>query len=588
MISSRSKGYYLKIYLWALAYLNRYRGHFIALVLCGIVMSGIGLAIPKFIQRLIDVIIPSKDQIAFVWLIISFVLLIIALFAVTVLRQWLQRNIQEKAGRDLQFSLFSHLRKLGFSYYERTPVGYTLSMFHTEADAIQQIYRNFFPSLLEKGITLLITSFLLISINAQMSLIIIPCFLIYFTAGPYFSKKWGLWNKEALNLRRETGKKLYDSISALLEVRAHGREQWDLKRLIDSQSEYHHALLKQYLFSYLRGAMQVLSMNAGALVLFVIGAVLVRHGSLSIGEFVAFSLYYFMVMRDLVSLVYLITQQSVVLSHAERLYTFLGEEPDVKEPVKPVILPNINGELHLDNITFGYPNQPDVIKDFKLHIRPGEKVAFVGSSGHGKSTLLKLICRFYDPQKGEIRLDGVPLPQISLSQIRRSIGYVFQETYLFGGNIIDNIRFGNPDATEDEIIAAAKSAFAHDFIMEFPQGYETEVGERGVKLSGGQKQRIAIARMFVKNPSIVLLDEATSALDNLSEREVQIALDALLEGRTTIAVAHRLSTVQHYDRLILVEQGKPAESGRYEDLINKRGMFYHLVIGQQSAEGASL
>jgi ATP-binding cassette subfamily B protein/subfamily B ATP-binding cassette protein MsbA len=231
----------------------------------------------------------------------------------------------------------------------------------------------------------------------------------------------------------------------------------------------------------------------------------------------------------------------------------------VKEAEQPVKLPQIKGELRFENVWFRYAGK-DVLQGFSLDIRPGERVALVGTSGGGKSTILKLINRFYDPQRGAVLLDGVPLTQLSLDQLRDAIGVVFQETYLFGTTVRENIRFGNPEATDEQVEQAAMAANAHEFIMALPNGYDTYVGERGVKLSGGQRQRISIARMFVKNPRIILLDEATSALDSVSEKEVLKALEELMKGRTTIAVAHRLTTVQDYDRIIAVKDGKAVEA----------------------------
>src|SRR5690606_15208483 len=233
-----------------------------------------------------------------------------------------------------------------------------------------------------------------------------------------------------------------------------------------------------------------------------------------------------------------------------------------------------------DNVSFGYQDRPGVIRHFSLDIQPGEKVAFVGFSGGGKTTLMKLIGRFYDPDEGEIRLDGVPIRDLPLADLRNAIGYVFQETYLFGSSVKENIRFGKPNATDEEIIEAAKAAFAHDFIMALPDGYDTIVGERGIKLSGGQRQRIAIARMIIKQPAVVLLDEATSALDNVSEREVQRALDNVLAGRTVSAIDHRLSTVKHFDRIVFIKDGRIAEIGSYDELIARRGLLYELEQGE--------
>jgi ATP-binding cassette subfamily B protein/subfamily B ATP-binding cassette protein MsbA len=282
----------------------------------------------------------------------------------------------------------------------------------------------------------------------------------------------------------------------------------------------------------------------------------------------------------------LIIDQRVVLQQAERLHDFIKRAPDVMEPSKPIRLPRIRGDIHFQRVSFGYDQSSSILNEFELHIQAGEKVALVGGSGNGKSTILKLVGRFYDPVEGNISLDGVSLRELSFEQLRGAIGMVFQETYLYGVSIIENIRFGNPEATDEQVIEAAKAAYAHEFIESLPEGYNTILGERGARLSGGQKQRIAIARMFVKNPTIVLLDEATSALDNASELEVQKALGALLDGRTTITVAHRLSTVKHYDRIVLIEEGKNFEEGTYDELMSRQGRFYLLVEGEIATEKA--
>ncbi|HZG57233.1 ABC transporter ATP-binding protein [Paenibacillus sp.] len=322
----------------------------------------------------------------------------------------------------------------------------------------------------------------------------------------------------------------------------------------------------------------------GGVATFAVGIVLVRDGAMSVGEFTVYALFYFRVMYNLTGIVTLMTEQRILLQQTATLYDFVHRRPAVEEADEPVALERIAGAFRFEDVRFGYPGRPDVVRGFSLDVRPGEKLALVGTSGGGKSTILKLVARFYDPDEGDIRLDGVPLRSLSLGQLREAIGYVFQETYLFGSSVRDNIRFGRPDAPEEDIVAAAKAAFAHDFIAALPDGYDTIVGERGVKLSGGQKQRIAIARMFVKNPSVVLLDEATSALDSVSEQEVQRALDSLLAGRTTIAVAHRLSTVRGFDRIAVVEEGRCAEIGSYDELLERRGFFYRLLEGQQSRE----
>ncbi|TNJ64369.1 ABC transporter ATP-binding protein [Paenibacillus hemerocallicola] len=570
----------LSVYGWVIAYLGRYKWHVALFIGCGVVASVIELSIPKFIQFFIDQVLPGRNIPLFAQLLSVLCLCFIMLFIVKAFRNVLQRIFQEKTARDLQLGLLAQLRRLGFSYYEQHPTGETLALFNTEVAAVQQIYRRYFPTIIQGSLTFGIAFVFAAQIHFILTISIVPFFLSYYMIGPYFEKKAALIGREAQQKRTEANKKLYDSFSAILELRAFGAQQWDLRRLLAKFTSFHEVLLAQYLNAYLRGTVRRVTTYFGALFLFVYGVHLVRNGEMSVGEFVAFASYYFLIMGDLTRIVTMTTEQRLLLHQAEKLYRFMHEEPEAAEPARPVVLPAIRGEIRFRDVYFGYPQFPAVIRGFELHIRSGEKVALVGTSGNGKSTLLKLVGRFYDPQQGEILLDGAPLPELSFSQLRGAIGFVFQETYLYGTSVMENIRFGRPEASDEQVMAAAQAAYAHDFIVQMPQGYDTLVGERGIKLSGGQKQRIAIARMFVKNPSIVLLDEATSALDNTSEIEVQKALDALLEGRTTIAVAHRLSTVRDYDRIVVMDGGRNVEEGTYRQLLERKGMFYRLAEGE--------
>lgn len=571
----------MRIYFWTLRYLFKYKFLFLAGLGCTLITSMVDLTIPKLIQHIIDVILPQK-QLSQLYLLLGLLVpMVVLVICFTALRNLIQRVVQEKSSRDLQLSVLKKLRHLGFSYYEKHAAGETLSMFNNEVKVVQQLYNDYFPRLIQQSILLAVSLTIMLMMNIKLSLIIIPCFFSYYLVGPYFERKQALYAREAAVRKTEYNKKMYDSISSLLELRANNSEEWDRSRLKEKLHVFRSNSMSDLFYAMLRGTTRRFTVNAGAVFLFLIGASLVQSDQMTAGEFTAFMLYYFRVMGGLTGLVTSLTEQSVLLYQAERLHTFMHQAPEVSEPKQAVTLSDVKGSIHFDRVSFRYRDDMPVLHNFSLEVQPGEKIALVGFSGSGKSTVTKLLGRFYDPQEGEISIDGHSLKSLSFEQLRGAIGFVFQETYLFGTTIKENIRFGHPQATEDEIIQAAKGAFAHEFIMEAPQGYDTLVGERGMKLSGGQRQRIAVARMLLKNPSIIVLDEATSALDNISEKEVQSALDQLLAGRTTITVAHRLSTVRHYDRIAVMERGAIVEIGSYDELLRKQGLLYRMVEGSE-------
>ncbi|MFD0618641.1 ABC transporter ATP-binding protein [Paenibacillus sp. GCM10027629] len=576
-----------RVYRWVLRFLKPYRVKVFLMIGCGLAITAGEVLFPKSIQYFIDHIYKMKDYNAFMVLLMMLIVMVIVVIAAGNGRNMLERIVGVKASRDLQHDVFMHLRTLGFSYFERHPVGETLSLLNTEVAAAEKIFRRFLPAIMVNMMSVIVSITVMITLSWKLSLIIVPCFLLYYIFGPSIDRKASTYAKQKTQNRIDLDKKIYEGISGLQEFRAFARESWDLERTFDRMSTLFHSYMKWCFFANFRGSYRRFTFYTGAIALFIIGYVLIRNQSLTVGEFVAFILMYFTTMWNLTSIVALIAEQKSLMFQIVPLYNFMKLTPEVMECANPILLPQVKGEIHFREVSFGYSEGETVLQHFNLRIRAGERVAFVGMSGNGKSTALKLIGRFYDPLAGEVSLDGVSLTELTLDQLRESIGYVFQETYLFGDTVRENIRFGRPDATEEEIVEAAKAANAHDFILQLPEGYDTSVGERGIKLSGGQRQRISIARMLLKNPKIVLLDEATSALDNISEKDVQQALDKLFVGRTTIAVAHRLSTVQDYDRIVLIDQGRVVEEGSYEELMNRRGAFYQLAEGQVSESEVS-
>ncbi|HDR7437761.1 TPA: ABC transporter ATP-binding protein [Bacillus anthracis] len=570
----------IKIYIWLLSFVKPYFLQLITLIFCSIFIAGVELSIPIVIQKIIDTSIVNKNVKELQTLIILITILVILMFASILIRNLLQKIIQEKTFRDLQSDMFCKLRLLGVSYFESHPVGDTLNFFNSEISAVRQIYSDF-PNIIKEIIMVCISILIIIMIHPILGLIIIPCFSLYYLVGPSLDKKNLVLSKKARISRMEYSKKIYESISGLIEVRSNSAEKWDMERVVERQNIFHKVFLKQYFYAVLKGVFRRISSNLGIIVLFIYGSILIRRGELSLGSFVGLLFLYTIIIKGIVNLVNMTTYQKVIISHAENIYEFMMQSPRVIEINTNIRKEGIKGDIVFRNISFGYTEHLKILSKFNLNIKSGQKVGIVGTSGSGKSTLLKLICRFYDPDIGEVLIDGIPVKNIPLEQLRQEIGFVFQENLLFGGSLRENIRFGNLQATDDEIFEAAKAAYIHEYIISLPNGYDTIIGERGDGLSAGQKQRISLARMILKNPSIILLDEATSALDNISEYKVQKALDVLTSNKTIIAVAHRLSTIQHFDYIFVMDQGKIVESGTYDCLIQQQGLFYRIAQGKE-------
>lgn len=363
----------------------------------------------------------------------------------------------------------------------------------------------------------------------------------------------------------------------MTELRASFSHLWDSQRVFHVTDLLNKYYVMRYWYAYWRGTVRRLSYYIGCIILFIYGFYAIQNQTLSVGEFVAFLLYYFNALHRLTSLITLITEQKVLLYQVKNLYEFMRVTPEVKELDHPYAPKIVHGQITFKDVHFSYPDKQQVLKGVTLTIHAGEKIAIVGKSGCGKSTLLKLIGRFYDPEKGEVLLDDIPVANYSFASLRNALSLVFQDVYLFGSSIRENIQFARPDATEEEIMEAARGAQLHEMIMNLPEGYDTLVGERGVKLSGGQKQRLSLARMFLRKAPIVILDEPTSALDNVTENLILRSFQDTLKHVTIITVAHRLSTIRDYDRIIVMDTGIVIETGTYDELMRRKGAFYRLA-----------
>jgi ATP-binding cassette subfamily B protein len=372
-----------------------------------------------------------------------------------------------------------------------------------------------------------------------------------------------------------------DSLSGMRVIKAFGQEKVEMSKFGRKSSDYRNAGIDLTTKWSVYHPILHFFIMSGVVIVWFIGGRFVINGKMSLGSVVAYSGYLMMFYRPVFILTRMIDLVTNALSAAERVFDIIDTEPDIKEAADAVNIGDIKGEIEFQDVTFGYNKFDPVIKDLTVKIAANEKIGLVGKSGAGKSTIINLICRLYDVDKGRIFIDGADLRKIKYADLRRQIGIVLQETFLFNGTIYDNIAYARPNAAREEVIGAAIAANAHEFIIEKPDGYDTEVGERGDRLSGGEKQRIAIARAILRDPRILILDEATSSVDTETEKKIQEALATLTSGRTTIAIAHRLSTLRNCNRLLVIEDGRAIESGTHAELIAKEGAFYKLVTMQK-------
>ena len=484
---------------------------------------------------------------------------------------------------DIRSQIYTRLQSLAIRFFDKRKTGTVISHITEDSQRLQWFLLEFLQFVAVDLLMIFGIGVMLFWMNWRLScFILIPIPLIVIGARWFWKKVHHLWHR-AWRRRSKLYDIVNDSISGIRVVRAFGRQTGEIGRfsVANEDARSYDTYAETVWATYYPPLAFVV--HLGSLIAWFAGGLQVIAGDMTLGTLFAFNSYLAMFYGPLRHISPIINWASRSMTAAERVFEVIDSEPEQVDDGTLITLPELKGEVEFRNMTFGYDSHNPVLRNINLHVKSGEMIGLVGHSGAGKSTMINLICRFYTPDSGRIYIDGDDVTKIRLEDLRRQIGVVLQEPFLFSGTIAENIAYAKPDATMEEIILASKAANAHEFIVKFPDGYDAEVGERGGQLSGGERQRISIARAILHNPRILILDEATSSVDVQTEKKIQQAIDRLVQNRTTFAIAHRLSTLRSADRLFVIEKGRGAECGSHEELMEKKGIYFKLVETQRQA-----
>ena len=550
-------------------------------------ITGLSLVVPTIIRQVIDVGL-LQGEISFM---IQAALLILGIgllkAALTYFQRYATEWVAQRVGYDLRNRLYNHIQHLSFTYHDHSQTGQLISRCIEDVRAIERFAGSGLIDLTR--ITLLLTGItaLLFATNARLAAIaLLPMIPLILIAADFGRRIGGFF----LHVDRALGDlsaRLQENVSGVQVVRAFAREPYEMERFGQANRALFNgrvAVVSEW--AKIMPTTQFL-IAAGTLLILWFGGQMVLNGELTIGALVAFNSYVLMLGGPAQELTWLVNAAGEAVAGAQRAFEVLDIRPDIQSPSQAVQLPLLSGRVEFENVCFQYSGEKaSALQGVDLVVEPNQLIALIGPTGSGKTSLINLIPRFYDTSQGALRVDGYDVRTVDLASLRRQIGIVLQTSLLFSTSVRENIAYGRPEASLEEVVAAAKAAQAHDFIVELPEGYDTVVGERGITLSGGQRQRVAIARALLMDPRILILDDSTSSVDTQTERLIQRALDHLMEGRTTFVIAHRLSTVRRADLILVMDQGRIVERGTHHDLLAQNGLYreiYELQLRDQES-----
>ncbi|MGZ9235270.1 MAG: ABC transporter ATP-binding protein, partial [Anaerolineales bacterium] len=563
------------------SYYKPYLGLFISVMVCAFVVAGITLILPLCTRYITKNIVEGNvpNALGQIYTIGAIMLLLVIVHTVcNFYVAYRGHSMGAMMESDLRSELFEHYQKLPFRFYDEQRTGQLMSRITNDLFLLSELYHHGPEDLVIYSIKFVGAFVILININAPLTLVVflfVPIMVIY---ASYFYRRLNTVFKTNWERIGDINAQVEDTLSGIRAVKSFANEATETKKFADANQRFVESRKlryknEAYSFEGLTGFTQLMLV---AVVVFG-GASIAMGTSIDLADLIVFLLYIGNFIEPILRFGEIVQQYQQGFTGFERFMEILEMEPETQDSVNGIELKNVQGKLEFRNVGFRYrDDDAHVLRNLSLEVNAGDTVALVGSSGVGKTTLCSLIPRFYEVSEGEVLLDGVNVKDIKMSSLRRNVGVVQQDVYLFAGTVDDNIRYGKPNASKEEIVEAAKKANAHDFIMALPNGYDTDIGQRGVKLSGGQKQRLSIARVFLKNPPVLIFDEATSSLDNESERVVQDSLEDLARNRTTFIIAHRLSTIRNAKRIIVLTDRGIEEEGTHEELIAFGGAYARL------------